>query len=191
MGYHFGTLENPESEDLAMFHKLCVEPTKFFNWIELGSHYINFNWLLYVPFRKNIEILTGARYLRNLSRRVIEEKKRKMISGKLEEHEKRDIVSVALANEDVIDPSLMVDVVMTLIQGGQESTAATFQWAMFELGQNPHTATAPSRDPLPPHPVPQVGHGGQHRRPALPQRRVQRGAALLPLHAHYAQAGRP
>jgi cytochrome P450 len=120
-----------------MFHKLCVEPTRFFNWIELGSHYINFNWLLHVPFRKNIEVLTGARYLRKLTRRVIEDKKRKMLSGKLEEHEKNDIVSVALASGDVIDPALMVDLVMTLIQGGQESTAATFQWAMFELGRSP------------------------------------------------------
>lgn len=137
MGYHFGTLENPESQDLAMFHKLCVESTEFFNWIELGSHYINFNWLLRVPFSKNIEVLMGARYLRNLARRVIDEKRRKMMSGKLEEHEKKDIVSVTLASSDVIAPDLMADVVMTLIQGGQESTAATYQWAMYELGRNP------------------------------------------------------
>lgn len=136
MGYQFKALENPDSEDFAMFHKLCVEPTEFFNWVELMSHYISFNWLLYVPFAKNIEVLQGARYLRNLARRVIDEKKARLFAGKCEDHEKTDIVSVALASGG-IEPGIMVDHIMTLIQGGQESTAATYSWAIYELGRRP------------------------------------------------------
>jgi cytochrome P450 len=136
MGYNFGSLENPDNEDLAMYHKLCVEPTKFFNWVELMSHYIDFKWLLYIPFKKNLEILEGTRYLRNLAKRIIEEKKAKMYAGKLEEHEKKDIVSVALASGG-IKQGILVDFIMALIQGGQESTAATYQWAMWELARRP------------------------------------------------------
>lgn len=140
MGYDFGTLDDPGSEVLRQYHKLGVEPTEAFNWVELMSHYINFNWLLYVPLPKNLMVLQGSRFLRSLSLDIINRKRDRFMAGeKLEEHETRDIIAMALAEGGVIQsrPDYMADHVMTLIQGGHDSTSATLQWAMYELGKRP------------------------------------------------------
>ncbi|KAM7219424.1 Cytochrome P450 [Rhypophila decipiens] len=139
MGYDFGTLENPQSEVLAQYHKLGIEPTEAFNWVELMSHYINFKWLLYVPLPKNLDVLKGSAFLRKLSLDIIHKKQQKMEAGKLEPHEKKDIIAMTLAEGGVISsrPDYMADHIMTLIQGGHDSTSATFQWAVFELGRRP------------------------------------------------------
>lgn len=135
MGYDFNSIDDPHSEDFAMFQKLSIKPSPLFNWLEMLSHFINFKWLLHLPFKKNLEVLHGARAFRQLTQRVIDSKKARLVAGKRSDDEKRDIVSVALAS-GAMDPAIMTDYMMTYIQGGQESTAAMFCWALYELGRD-------------------------------------------------------
>lgn len=140
MGYDFGTLDNPESEVLHQYHKLGVVPTEAFNWVELMSHYVDFHWLLKVPVPKNLELFKGARFLYNVSLDIINKKRDKFMAGeKLLEREKKDIIAMALAEGGVMQnrPDHMADQVMALIQGGHDSTSASFDWAMYELGKRP------------------------------------------------------
>lgn len=136
MGYDFNAIDNPEGEDFAMFKKIIIPQSALFNWLEWLSHSINFKWLIHLPIPKNLEVLRGNRAFRQLTTRVIDRKKERLMSGKCSEDEKRDIVSVALAS-GALEPIVMVDYMTMYIQAGQESNAAMFCWVLWELGRRP------------------------------------------------------
>jgi len=139
MGYDFDSLENPQSEVLAQYHKMSIEPSEAFNWVELMSNYINFKWLLYIPLPKHLDVLKGAAFLRNLSLDIIQKKQQKLKAGKLEPHEKKDIIAMALAEGGALStrPDYMADHVMTLLLAGHDPTSAIIQWTILELSRQP------------------------------------------------------
>ena len=138
MGYDFDSLENPQSEVLAQYRKMSIEPSEAFNWVELMSNYINFKWLLYIPLPKHLDVLKGAAFLRNLSLDIIQKKQQKLKAGKLEPHEKKDIIAMALAEGGALStrPDYMADHVMTHLLAGHDPTSASLQWTIFELSRH-------------------------------------------------------
>lgn len=135
MGYDFNAIEAPESDIRRHYEGVNVKPNPVFNWIGLLSNFMHLGLLLSLPFKKNREIAEGAAYVRSVARKVIQERQAKIHSSS-GVSERKDINSVALASGD-FTPEQLVEYVMVFISAGHESTAATFEWAIYELGRNP------------------------------------------------------
>lgn len=154
MGYDFDTLGHPENEVRRHYERINVKPHPVLNWIGLLSNFMGLGLLLSLPFKKNREISKGAAYVRSLARKVIQERKAKIYASK-GVSERKDIISVALASGGFTSEEL-VEYVMVFTSAGHESTAATFEWATYELGRNPemqkrlrdeiHANTASAKD---------------------------------------------
>ncbi|OJJ34620.1 hypothetical protein ASPWEDRAFT_52779 [Aspergillus wentii DTO 134E9] len=135
MGYDFETLQNPHSELRQHYEKINVKPNKSLNWIGLLSNFMNLGVLLQLPVKKNLEIAEGAKYVRSVARKVIQEREAKIYDSK-GAGDRKDIISVALAS-GAFTPEQLVEYVMVFLSAGHESTAATFEWTMYELGRRP------------------------------------------------------
>ena len=85
------------------------------------------------PFGRNKQIAESSKYLRAFSRKVIQEKKRKMEKNVAKDH---DIISVALESGLFTEDSL-VDQVMTFLAAGHETTSSALQWASYVLCKRP------------------------------------------------------
>jgi cytochrome P450 len=133
MGYDFEVLEKPDGEVLTHYKKINIKPNSALNWIGLLSNYMSLALLLKLPFKKTLEIEKGAKYVRGLARKVIQERQAKLYDPK-GTSERKDIISVSLAS-GAFSPEQLVEYVMVFLSAGHESTAATFEWAMYELGQ--------------------------------------------------------
>ncbi|KAI4865035.1 cytochrome P450 [Hypoxylon rubiginosum] len=136
MGYDFQTLKQPDNELRHRFRKVILDQTKVFSWVGLLSRYLDMRLLLKMPLKKLREILESSNYLRNVSGRVIQERKYKLQTSESKDLVGKDIVTVALAS-GVFQESHLVDHVMTFLTAGHESTATAFEWTMYELARQP------------------------------------------------------
>ncbi|KAF5004819.1 hypothetical protein FDECE_8696 [Fusarium decemcellulare] len=140
-GYEFGTLSNPDNEIGQQYRKMFLEPSTAFNWLELLGNYIDFRLLLTLPVKKNLELTAGSNFMRNIAKKVIRERREKLLhtplsqSGPTEET-KKDIITTALASNCFSEDQL-VDHIMTFLVAGHESTATAFEWTLYELGRRP------------------------------------------------------
>ncbi|KAE8154019.1 cytochrome P450 [Aspergillus avenaceus] len=135
MGYDFETLQKPDGELRRHYEKINVKPHKSLNWVGLLSNFMNLGLLLQIPFKKNREIAQGAKYVRSVASRVIHERKARLLASK-GVTDRKDIISVALAS-GAFTPEQLVEYVMVFLSAGHESTAATFEWTIYELAQRP------------------------------------------------------
>ncbi|KAM0188787.1 hypothetical protein ACHAPI_010396 [Fusarium lateritium] len=140
-GYEFGTLHNPNNEIRQQYKKIFLEPSTAFNWLELLGNYIDFRLLLTLPVKKNRELTAGSNFMRNIAKKVIQERREKLFQNPLSqasniEDTKKDIITTALAS-DCFSEEQLVDHIMTFLVAGHKSTATAFEWTMYKLGRRP------------------------------------------------------
>ncbi|EAW13632.1 cytochrome P450 monooxygenase sphH [Aspergillus clavatus NRRL 1] len=151
MGQDFDSLRDPENTLSRSYEMIFATPglgTKamFMLGILLGDA----TWLAKLPTKRNKLIDAGCRNIRDATRRMIDDQKRKMQDPTAEA--RVDIISVAMRS-GTFDDETLIDQLMTFLGAGHETTAAAVQWAIYALCKNPAVQTrlrAEVRANLPP-----------------------------------------
>jgi cytochrome P450 len=134
LGVDFGAVQNPDSE-LNVSYRSVFSPSKQARMLMLLGAFLP-QWIVRrIPIKRNADIAAAASNIRNVSRKLIAEKKEKMDAKEAITGDK-DILSVALESGGFTVEDL-VDQTMTFLAAGHETTATATQWALLELSRNP------------------------------------------------------
>ena len=143
MGYEFNSLGNPHGEhrDLTkVYRRFMSRSNPIFPWLGLLINYIPIDVLRYIPEQRNMALNRAFLDVRERAVKIIEARKEKLARQETDEtHEStrgKDIISVALRS-GMFSSENLVHHVMTSLVVGHLSTAITFDWVCFELGQRP------------------------------------------------------
>ncbi|KAI1211052.1 cytochrome P450 [Annulohypoxylon truncatum] len=131
-GQDFGSIQDPKAE-LSETYRSVFKPSRQAQRLAFLS-LIFPNWLLArLPIKRNNDINAAAETIRNVCRRLIQEKKEKLARKELKD---RDILSVALESGGFSDENL-VDQLMTFLAAGHETTATAMTWGIYMLCRYP------------------------------------------------------
>lgn len=133
MGQDFNSLADPDTE-LNKTYRSVFSPSKQAQILGLLSFFVP-GWIVErLPLKRNDDIMAASNIARETSRRLIQQKKRK-----LEQKEKMDpdIISIALES-GVFSEDKLVDNMMTFLAAGHETTASSLTWAGYLLSKHPN-----------------------------------------------------
>lgn len=133
MDHDFGALQNPNNSLGRHYRKMRWDPSR---WQMLLGFILSLFTrrapiiVLEIPTKKKKEAKEASQYIRDVSRKIIQEKQAKL---KTEDADGNvDIISVALKSSVFPDENL-VDQMMTFIAAGHGTTSHALQWAVFTL----------------------------------------------------------
>ncbi|KAI2471041.1 cytochrome P450 [Annulohypoxylon bovei var. microspora] len=131
-GQDFGSIQDPNAM-LSDTYRQVFKPSRQAQRLAfLGLIFPS--WFLgRLPIKRNNDINAAAETIRNVCRKLIQEKKEKLARKELKD---RDILSVALESGGFTDENL-VDQLMTFLAAGHETTATAMTWAIYMLSKNP------------------------------------------------------
>ena len=133
MGQSFNAIHDPTTELYATYNKI-FSPSRQAKIMSVLSIIFPIQILRLLPVKRNDEIASAAASIRDVSRKLIQHKKRKM-----SEKGARvgvDILSVALESGGFTEDNL-VDQLMTFLAAGHETTASAMTWTLTALCQHP------------------------------------------------------
>ena len=139
MGQDFDSLRNPDNELSRSYKMIFRAPTlldKILFIIGMLSGNMSFSHR--IPIKRNRDIDTGAEAIRNTTRQMILEKKKKMKNSDIGRDV--DIISVAM-RDGKFDEENLVDQLMTFLGAGHETTSSAMQWAINALCKEPKVQT--------------------------------------------------
>ena len=139
MGYNFNAIHDPNSE-LNHSYRNVFTPNRQAQILALLGQFVPIPVLRRLPLKRNDDIASAAAIIRGTSRRLIQEKMRKLAETEKQEAVGKDILSVALASGGFTVENL-VDQTMTFLAAGHETTATATQWALVTLSQHPDMQT--------------------------------------------------
>ncbi|KAI0391149.1 cytochrome P450 [Xylariaceae sp. FL0594] len=135
LGHDFGAIADPHSE-LNETYRHLFQPSKQALIMARLSQFLP-EWLLVrLPIKRNEDINAASRYIRDVCRGLIREKKEKMEKKEAAVEERHDILSVAFESGGFSDEEL-VDQLMTFLAAGHETTASSMTWAIYVLSRFP------------------------------------------------------
>lgn len=133
MDHDFQFLRNPKSTLVTHYEKTQMPPTRaeILLGFVLSLFSSNYEVLMtYIPTARVRRLNEGSKYIRQLCRDLIQEKRDKM--GKTESQTDVDIISVALRSGAFTNENL-VDQMMTFLAAGHGTTSHSLQWAVYAL----------------------------------------------------------
>lgn len=133
MGFDFNAINDPQSE-LNETYRSIFSPSKQARNLQIASLFIPGPILRLVPVARNTEMANASETIRRVSRKLIQDKKQKMVEAKGERVDK-DILSVALESGGFTDENL-VDQTMTFLAAGHETTSSATSWALYALAKD-------------------------------------------------------
>lgn len=140
MGFEFNSLGKPDGEhcDLTkVYRKFMSRANPIFPWLGLLVNYIPIEILRYIPEQRNMALNRAFLDVRDRAVKIIEARKEKLAHRETDEGTAgKDIITVALRS-GMFSSENLVHHVMTSLVVGHLSTAITFDWVCFELGQRP------------------------------------------------------
>ncbi|KAK0107620.1 hypothetical protein ONS96_003426 [Cadophora gregata f. sp. sojae] len=140
MGYHFNSLGNPNGEHRELtkvYRKFLSRANPVFPWIGLLMNYIPIDVLRHIPEPRNMALNRAFSDVRERAVKIIEARKEKLAHEETDKSTAgKDIITVALRSGMFSSENLMHHVMTSLVVG-HLSTAITFDWVCFELGQRP------------------------------------------------------
>ncbi|KAI0432481.1 cytochrome P450 [Xylaria sp. FL1042] len=138
LGRDFGAIQDHTSE-LNQVYRRLMSPSPQAQMMGLLSLIFG-QWLVsLIPVSVNDDINAAAKYIRQVCRSLVVDKKEKMAARKKlggEEPVAHDILSIALESGGFSDEEL-VDQMMTFLAAGHETTATAMTWAVYELAKRP------------------------------------------------------
>lgn len=137
MDHDFLSLENPDNELNVQYRKMFMEPSTTLRIIALLGFFFDLRVLHKLPLPRNRELNEGTKYLRNVTRQIIQGKKKKL---EKKESAGVDIISVALASGGFTEEGL-VNQMMTFLAAGHETTATALCWTVYALCKHPQIQT--------------------------------------------------
>ena len=136
MGVEFGAIKNPDAELAVTYNKL-FKPTTQAKILGLLSILLPWSIVGMIPVSRNETIEEAVATVKAASRKVIQEKKRKLADNRGDRSIKGvDIISVALESGGFSDEDLVIQT-MTFLAAGHETTASTVKWALLILSRYP------------------------------------------------------
>ena len=134
LGYKFKALEQPDNEVNQAYRRVFT-PSKQAKMLAVaGMVFPPITPLLrLLPVQRNEDIAASASTIRAVSRKIIEEKQRRLSEKGTSDI---DILSVALGSGGFSIENL-VDQTMTFLAAGHETTATSTTWAVYALCNNP------------------------------------------------------
>ena len=139
MGYEFNAIHDPNAE-LNRSYRTVFTPTTQAKILAFLGQLVPIPLLRLLPLKRNDDIASAAATIRGASRRLIQEKQRKLADVEKRETLGKDILSVALASGGFTVENL-VDQTMTFLAAGHETTSTATQWALVALSQHPEMQT--------------------------------------------------
>lgn len=133
MGHDFDSLHNPHNQ-LNEHYRTVFNPGRAGARLQVLGLVIPFWLLSRLPFKRNLEIHDAVKYIKDLCRNLIKNKRVAMESEK--GRTEVDILSVALESGGFTDEEL-VNQMMTFLVAGHETTATSMIWAVYELCKHP------------------------------------------------------
>ena len=139
MGYNFNAIYDPNAE-LNHTYRSVFTPSSQAKLLAFLGQIIPIPLLRLLPLKRNDDIASAAATIRGVSRRLIQEKQRRLADVEKRDEVGKDILSVALASGGFTVENL-VDQTMTFLAAGHETTATATQWALVALSQHPEMQT--------------------------------------------------
>ncbi|KAK2734503.1 hypothetical protein FQN57_001667 [Myotisia sp. PD_48] len=115
------------------FRKVLARPSPLLRYFQLVTFTISSRLFYCLPLPFVVNIRAGSAKLKELSREILREKKRKMEEKK---DVSVDIISVAQAS-GMFTEDAMIPQIMTFLLAGHETTATALQYAVHELCMRP------------------------------------------------------
>jgi cytochrome P450 len=136
MEVEFGAIQNPDAELAVTYNKL-FKPTTQAKILGLLSILLPWSIVGLIPVSRNETVEEAVATVKAASRKVIQEKKRKLAEHKGDRSFKNvDIISVALKSGGFSEEDLVIQT-MTFLAAGHETTASTVKWALLILCRYP------------------------------------------------------
>lgn len=133
MGRNFDAINDPDTE-LNVTYRAIFEPSRQGQILGLMGLFLPGWLIMLLPVKRNDDMASAAKTIRNVCRQLVREKKQKIEEkGELAT---KDILSVALQSGGFTEDNL-VDQLMTFLAAGHETTASTMTWALLALCQHP------------------------------------------------------
>ena len=133
MGQNFNAIHDPNTE-LNVTYRKVFAPSREARMLAMAGLIVPMPILRMLPVKRNDDMNTAAKTIRNVSRHLIQQKKLKMANK--EARTDKDILSVALESGGFTDEQL-VDQLMTFLAAGHETTASSTTWALLSLARYP------------------------------------------------------
>ncbi|KAH7310212.1 cytochrome P450 [Rhexocercosporidium sp. MPI-PUGE-AT-0058] len=137
MDHDFNALKIPDNELNAQYRKMFAAPSDKLRILGLLGYFIDIQFLFSLPIARNRELREGGKYLRSVTRQVIEKKKQKL---ERKEPSGVDLISVALNSGGFNEESLISNM-MTFLAAGHETTSGALQWTTWALCKHPEVQT--------------------------------------------------
>jgi cytochrome P450 len=132
VGQDFNSLRDPDNK-LNQTYRNVFNPGRTGRVLQLLGIFLPFWFLSRLPVKRNQEIIAANRYIKQLCRDLIAQKRKAMAE---KERTDVDIVSVALESGGFTDEDL-VNQMMTFLVAGHETTATAMIWAIYLLCKHP------------------------------------------------------
>ncbi|KAI1280220.1 cytochrome P450 [Xylaria sp. FL0933] len=137
LGRDFGAVQDHTSE-LNQVYRRVMMPSAQAQMMGLLGLIFGHRLVSLIPVSANNDTDAAARYIRQVCRSLVADKKAKMTQKELggKEPVTHDILSIALESGGFSDEQL-VDQMMTFLAAGHETTATAMTWAVYELSKRP------------------------------------------------------
>ncbi|KAK4580129.1 hypothetical protein LTR86_000332 [Recurvomyces mirabilis] len=132
VGQDFNALQDPENK-LNKTYRDVFNPGRVGRMLQLLGIFLPFWFLQRLPVKRNEEVMEANRYIKQICRDLIAQKRRLMQE---KERTDVDIVSVALESGGFSDEDL-VNQMMTFLVAGHETTATAMIWALYMMCKHP------------------------------------------------------
>ena len=134
MGYEFNAIKDPNTE-LNITYRKVFAPSRQGNILFILGIFVPSGILGALPIKHNEQVAAAAVAIRNVCRKLIQQKKEARRDKQISAH--KDILSVAMESGAFTEDGL-VDQMMTFLAAGHETTATAMTWALLELCKHPH-----------------------------------------------------
>ena len=135
VGMDFNTIDNDENRLAKLYAMITDPPDRGPLWLFLPIMMLFPPWLIRQLKGTVYARITDAQMqLRSQVRALVQEKKRLMLQGKVEEQ--RDIIATIMKSGNFSDDYL-VDQLLTFLAAGHDTTASALTWTTYLLALNP------------------------------------------------------
>lgn len=134
MGHEFKSLSDPSIEDTMKMYGSMIKQSRSAKLLTVLQLVLPSVITDHLPFQRNMGVLAASKAARATSQRLINTKKAQMAN---QEKLSPDIISTALESGHFTDEGL-VDMMMTFLAAGHETSAAALTWTIHLLVQHSH-----------------------------------------------------